>query len=183
MGSGGMIVVDEDTCMVDLARYFLNFTVEESCGKCTPCRVGTRHMVEILDKICIGQADMNDLEKLEFLANTIKATSLCGLGQTAPNPVLTTLKYFRDEYEAHIIKKFCPALVCSELIEYYVVKDKCTGCQRCVSVCPTGAITGPRSKPHSLDPDKCIKCRACYEICRFDAIAGDAIIIRSGEAT
>jgi len=183
MGSGGMIVVDEDTCMVDLARYFLNFTVEESCGKCTPCRVGTRHMVEILDKICTGRADMNDLEKLEFLANTIKATSLCGLGQTAPNPVLTTLKYFRDEYEAHIIKKFCPALVCSELIEYYVVKDKCTGCQRCVSVCPTGAITGPRSKPHSLDPDKCIKCRACYEICRFDAIAGDAIIIRSGEAT
>lgn len=180
MGSGGMIVLDEDTCMVDLARYFLNFTVQESCGKCTPCRVGTRHMVELLDKICIGEAMEADLEKLEFLAKTIKATSLCGLGQTAPNPVLTTIKYFRDEYDAHIKDKYCPSLVCRELIEYYVIEDRCTGCQRCVSVCPTGAITGPRSKPHNLDPNKCIKCRACYEICRFDAIAGDAIKIRSG---
>jgi len=183
MGSGGMIVLDEDTCMVDLARYFLNFTVQESCGKCTPCRVGTRHMVEILDRICTGQAELADLAKLEFLARTITSTSLCGLGQTAPNPVLTTLRYFREEYEDHIVRKFCPALVCRDLIEYYVVEGKCTGCQRCVSVCPTGAITGPRSKPHNLDPEKCIKCRACYEICRFDAIAGDAIIIRSGEAS
>lgn len=180
MGSGGMIVMDEDTCMVDLARYFLNFTVQESCGKCTPCRVGTRHMVDILGKICNGEAMDGDLEKLEFLAKTIKSTSLCGLGQTAPNPVLTTLKYFRDEYESHIIDRYCPALVCRELIEYYVIQEKCTGCQRCVSVCPTGAITGPRAKPHNLDADKCIKCRACYEICRFDAIAGDAIKIRSG---
>jgi NADH:ubiquinone oxidoreductase subunit F (NADH-binding)/(2Fe-2S) ferredoxin/Pyruvate/2-oxoacid:ferredoxin oxidoreductase delta subunit len=183
MGSGGMIVMDEDTCMVNLARYFLNFTVQESCGKCTPCRVGTRHMVEILDNICCGRAELSDLSKLEFLAKTIKSTSLCGLGQTAPNPVLTTLRYFRDEYEDHIVRKFCPALVCRDLIEYYVIEDKCTGCQRCVSVCPTGAITGPRSQPHNLDPAKCVKCRACYEICRFDAIAGDAIIIRSGEAS
>jgi NADH:ubiquinone oxidoreductase subunit F (NADH-binding)/(2Fe-2S) ferredoxin len=183
MGSGGMIVMDDDTCMVDVARYFLNFTVQESCGKCTPCRVGTRHMVEILNKITQGTAEMDDLKKLESLANTIKSTSLCGLGQTAPNPVLTTLKYFREEYESHIIKRYCPALVCRELIEYYVIEEKCTGCQRCVSVCPTGAITGPRAKPHNLDANKCIKCRACYEICRFDAIAGDAIVIRSGEAS
>jgi len=181
MGSGGMIVMDEDTCMVDLAKYFLKFTVEESCGKCTPCRVGTRNMVDILEKICSGQANLDDLDKLEFLARTVKSTALCGLGQTAPNPVLTTLKYFRDEYLSHIVDKFCPALVCRDLIEFYVIPDRCTGCQRCVSVCPTGAITGPRSQPHNLDKDKCIKCRACYEICRFDAIAGDAIRIKSGE--
>jgi NADH:ubiquinone oxidoreductase subunit F (NADH-binding)/(2Fe-2S) ferredoxin len=181
MGSGGMIVMDEDTCMVDLARYFLKFTVEESCGKCTPCRVGTRHLVELLDKICNGDGEEGDLERLEFLANTIKSASLCGLGQTAPNPVLTTLKYFRDEYKAHIEDKMCPALVCKALIEFRVIRENCTGCQRCVSVCPTGAITGPRSEPHFLDKSKCIKCRACYEICRFDAIAGDAIRIVSME--
>ncbi|KQC13864.1 MAG: NADH dehydrogenase [Desulfuromonas sp. SDB] len=181
MGSGGMIVMDEDTCMVDLAKYFLKFTVEESCGKCTPCRVGTRNMVDILEKICSGQATLDDLDKLEFLAKTVKSTALCGLGQTAPNPVLTTLRYFRDEYISHIVDKYCPALVCRDLIEFYVIPEKCTGCQRCVSVCPTGAITGPRSQPHNLDKDKCIKCRACYEICRFDAIAGDAIRIKSGE--
>lgn len=181
MGSGGMIVMDEDTCMVDLARYFLKFTVEESCGKCTPCRVGTRHLVELLDKICNGDGEEGDLERLEFLAKTIKSTSLCGLGQTAPNPVLTTLKYFRDEYRAHIEEKMCPALVCKALIEFRVIQEKCTGCQRCVSVCPTGAITGPRAQPHNLDKSKCIKCRACYEICRFDAIAGDAIRIVSME--
>ncbi|MEN8153348.1 MAG: NADH-quinone oxidoreductase subunit NuoF [Acidobacteriota bacterium] len=179
MGSGGMIVLDNDTCMVELARYFLSFAVEESCGKCTPCRVGTRHMVELLEKICQGKGEEGDLEKLEFLANTVKSTSLCGLGQTAPNPVLTTLKYFRDEYEAHVFEKRCPALICKELLTYRVVKDKCTGCQRCVSICPTGAITGPRSEPHNLDLSKCIKCRACYEVCRFDAIAGDAIRIES----
>jgi NADH:ubiquinone oxidoreductase subunit F (NADH-binding)/(2Fe-2S) ferredoxin/NAD-dependent dihydropyrimidine dehydrogenase PreA subunit len=181
MGSGGMIVMDEDTCMVDLARYFLEFTVQESCGKCNPCRVGTRHMVEMLNKICNGEGEYGDLEKLEFLAKTVKSTSLCGLGQTAPNPVLTTIKYFRDEYTAHIEEKRCPALICKSLIEYRVVKEKCTGCQRCVSVCPTGAITGPRSEPHNLDVTKCVKCRACYEICRFDAIAGDAITIVAKE--
>jgi len=179
MGSGGMIVMDNDTCMVDVARYFLNFTVEESCGKCNPCRVGTRHMVQILEKICEGNGEPGDLEKLEFLARTVQSTSLCGLGKTAPNPVLTTLKYFRDEYEAHIHDKRCDALICKALISYRVLPEKCTGCQRCVSVCPTGAITGPRSQAHNVDLDKCIKCRACYEICRFDAIAGDAIRIET----
>jgi ferredoxin len=142
---------------------------------------GTRHLVELLDKICNGDGEEGDLERLEFLAKTIKSTSLCGLGQTAPNPVLTTLKYFRDEYRAHIEDKMCPALVCKALIEFRVIQEKCTGCQRCVSVCPTGAITGPRAQPHNLDKSKCIKCRACYEICRFDAIAGDAIRIVSME--
>jgi len=179
MGSGGLIIMDEDTCVVDVARYFLDFTQKESCGKCTPCRVGSRHMVEILESITRGEGQPEDLIKLQVLGETVKRGSLCGLGQTAPNPVLTTLRYFRPEYLMHVTDKHCPAAVCRELIEYRVVVGKCTGCQRCVSVCPTGAITGPRSEPHNLNPDKCIKCRACYEICRFDAIAGDAIIIRS----
>ncbi len=177
MGSGGLIVMDQGTCMVDVAKYFLNFTSQESCGKCTPCRIGTHKMVGILDKITKGEAETRDIEILEGLTSTVKNGSLCGLGQTAPNPVLTTLKYFKDEYLAHVEEKRCPAAVCRDLVEYRVIKEKCTGCQRCVSVCPTGAITGPRSEPHNLDPEKCIKCRACYEICRFDAIAGDAIII------
>jgi len=180
MGSGGLIVMDQDTCVVDLARYFLNFTQQESCGKCSPCRVGTRHLVEILTRVTDGQGEPDDLTTLENLGEAIKRGSLCGLGQTAPNPVLTTLRYFRPEYLLHVAEKQCSACVCRELTEYRVVPEKCTGCQRCVSACPTGAITGPRAEPHNLDASKCIKCRACYEICRFDAIAGDAIIIRSG---
>jgi NADH:ubiquinone oxidoreductase subunit F (NADH-binding)/NAD-dependent dihydropyrimidine dehydrogenase PreA subunit len=179
MGSGGLIVVDSDTCIVDTAKYFLGFTQKESCGKCVPCRVGTRHMVKILEKICDGRGELADLEKLEKLGRTIKNGSLCGLGATAPNPALTSLKYFRSEFISHIKDKRCPAVVCKSLVNYRVVAGKCTGCQRCVSVCPTGAITGPRSEPHNLDRSKCIKCRSCYEICRFDAIAGDAIIIES----
>jgi NADH-quinone oxidoreductase subunit F len=181
MGSGGLIVMDQDTCVVDVARYFLDFIQKESCGKCTSCRVGTRHMVEILERICDGRGGIEDLDKLESLAKTVKSTSLCGLGQTAPNPVLTTLRYFRNEYVEHVVNKYCPALVCRSLIEYYVIPEKCTGCQRCVSVCPSGAISGPRSEPHNLDITKCIKCRACLEICRFDAIAGNAIAIRIRE--
>ncbi len=177
MGSGGLIVMDEHTCMVDVVRFFLQFTSEESCGKCTPCRIGTRQMLAILNKIISGNGEAEDLVKLEELAYIVKSGSLCGLGQTAPNPVLTALRYFREEFETHVIDKRCPAAVCRDLVEYRVIPVKCTGCQRCVAVCPTGAITGPRAKPHNLDPEKCIKCRACYEICRFDAIAGDAIVI------
>ena len=181
MGSGGLIIMDDDTCIVDVARYFLDFTQKESCGKCVPCRVGTRHMVEILDKITHGEGTPDDLLALRTLGDTIKKGALCGLGQTAPNPVLTTLRYFRNEYLEHIKDNRCRATVCKDLIEYRVIKEKCTGCQSCVRACPTGAISGPRSEPHNLDASKCIKCRSCYEICRFDAIAGDAIVIRTAE--
>ncbi len=179
MGSGGLIVLDRDTCIVDTARYFLSFTQAESCGKCVPCRVGTGHLVAILDAICAGRGELADLDRLERLARVIKASSLCGLGQTAPNPVLSALKYFRDEFVEHIVDKRCRAAVCRDLVVYSIVPGRCTGCQRCVAVCPTGAITGPRAEPHNLDAEKCIKCRSCYEVCRFDAIAGDAIVIES----
>ena len=171
MGSGGMIVMDEDNCMVDIARFFLDFTVDESCGKCTPCRIGTRRMLEILNRICDGKGEDGDIERLENLAQNIKATALCGLGQTAPNPVLSTIKQFRHEYEAHIYDKHCPAGVCKKLLNYVIDPEKCRGCTLCARVCPTGSISGKVKEPHSIDPKKCIKCGACMEKCKFGAIS------------
>ncbi len=171
MGSGGMIVMDEDNCMVDIARFFLDFTVDESCGKCTPCRIGTRRMLEILNRICEGKGEDGDIERLENLAQNIKATALCGLGQTAPNPVLSTIKQFRHEYEAHIYDKHCPAGVCKKLLNYVIDPEKCRGCTLCARVCPTGSISGKVKEPHVIDPKKCIKCGACMEKCKFGAIS------------
>ena len=170
MGSGGMIVMDEDNCMVDIARFFLDFTVDESCGKCTPCRVGTRRMLEILERIVNGKGEEGDIERLEELANTIKSTALCGLGQTAPNPVLSTLKFFRSEYEAHIREKRCPAHHCRALLHYVINPDLCRGCTACTRVCPVEAISGELRKPHQIDTSKCLKCGACAEKCKFHAI-------------
>jgi NADH-quinone oxidoreductase subunit F len=170
MGSGGMIVMDEETCMVDVAKYFVNFLREESCGKCVPCREGLERMGEILIDITEGRATNEDLELLEELGSVIKDTALCGLGNTAPNPVLSTIKYFKDEYKSHIEDKRCPAGVCKALIEFSIVSDKCTGCGSCLRQCPNNAITGEKKKLHKIDPAKCIKCGACYDVCKFEAI-------------
>ncbi len=170
MGSGGLIVMDEDNCMVDIAKFFLNFTVDESCGKCTPCRVGTKRLLEMLDKITAGKATMEDLDKLEDLCHYIKANSLCGLGQTAPNPVLATLKFFREEYIAHIQDKKCPAGVCKALMTYSIEADKCRGCTACARKCPAGAIEGKVKEVHVINTEKCIKCGVCIETCKFGAV-------------
>lgn len=170
MGSGGLIVMDEDSCMVDIAKFFLEFTVSESCGKCTPCRVGTKRMLEILTRISEGKGEMEDLEKLEELANFIQTNSLCGLGQTAPNPVLSTMRFFRDEYVAHIKDKTCPAGVCKKLLKYSIIEEKCKGCTLCARNCPVDAISGAVKTPHVIDTAKCIKCGACMDNCRFGAI-------------
>ncbi|MFC2060843.1 NADH-ubiquinone oxidoreductase-F iron-sulfur binding region domain-containing protein, partial [Chloroflexota bacterium] len=172
MGSGGMVVADEDTCMVDMAKYFLFFTQDESCGKCVPCRVGTRQMLNILERIVQGEGQASDIQQLERLARVVKAGSLCGLGQTAPNPVLTTIRYFKDEYEAHVNEKRCPALACTKLISYYILPDKCQGCGICLKDCPADAIVGGKRMVHIIDQNKCIKCGNCLDICptRFNAV-------------
>ena len=170
MGSGGLIVMDEDNCMVDIAKFFLEFTVDESCGKCTPCRIGTKRLLELLDKITSGNGTLEDIDKLEELCYYIKNNSLCALGQTAPNPVLSTLKYFRDEYVAHVVEKRCPAGVCKGLLSFEIIADKCKGCTKCARQCPVGAISGTVRQPHVIDKAKCIKCGACMDSCSFKAI-------------
>jgi len=171
IGSGGMIVMDEDNCMVDIARFFLDFTVDESCGKCVPCRIGMKRTYELLEKIIAGNGEVEDLEKLSELCNYTKNASLCGLGQTAPNPVLSTLRYFKDEYVAHVVDKKCPAGACKKLLSYEIDPDKCKGCSICSRVCPVGAISGEIKNPFVIDKSKCIKCGACIEKCKFDAIS------------
>ncbi|BCY18810.1 NADH dehydrogenase [Leptolinea sp. HRD-7] len=170
MGSGGLIVLDEESCMVDIARYFMDFTQDESCGKCTPCRVGTRRILEILENICNGKGKDGDIETLEYLCKEITSTSLCGLGQGAPNPVISTLKHFRHEYEAHIYEKRCPSRVCKALIQYSITPDVCTGCTVCARNCPVNAITGERRQAHVIDPNICIRCGICAQVCNFNAV-------------
>ncbi len=170
MGSGGMIVMDEDHCMVDIAKFFLEFTVDESCGKCVPCRIGTRRMLDILTRITEGKGEDGDIEKLEALAEDLQNSALCALGQTAPNPVLSTLRYFRDEYEAHIYEKRCPAGVCKALLQYYIDPEKCKGCSLCAKKCPASAISGELRSPFKIDPSKCIKCGVCISTCKFGAV-------------
>lgn len=170
MGSGGMIVIDDKVCVVELARYFLDFVQKESCGKCVPCRIGTKRMLEIIERITKGKGEIDDIEKLEEIGNYIRDTSLCGLGQTSPNPVLTTIKYFRDEYLEHIEEKKCPAGVCVNLIEYFINPEKCTGCTLCAKNCPVGAIEGEKKKVHKINKEKCIKCGICFNVCKFNAV-------------
>jgi NADH:ubiquinone oxidoreductase subunit F (NADH-binding)/(2Fe-2S) ferredoxin len=170
VGSGGMVVLDESDCMVNIAQYFLQFTQSESCGKCTPCRIGTKRLLEILERITSGQGRVGDIELLETLSSDVKATSLCGLGQTAPNPVMSTIKYFREEYEAHITEKKCPSGVCNELLTFIILEEFCTGCGACRRACPSGAISGKPKELHTLDQDLCVKCGACFEACKFKAI-------------
>jgi NADH-quinone oxidoreductase subunit F len=170
MGSGGMIVMDEDTCMVDIARYFVEFTQSESCGKCSPCRLGTRQMLRILDDITSGRGKPGDLELLQEIGSAVKQGSLCGLGQTAPNPVLTTIRYFRDEYRAHVEDKRCPATACRALIRYRILPEKCTGCSLCAVECPAKVISGERKKIYAIDQSGCTKCGLCFDLCRFEAV-------------
>ncbi|MGI6737071.1 MAG: NADH-ubiquinone oxidoreductase-F iron-sulfur binding region domain-containing protein [Anaerovoracaceae bacterium] len=174
MGSGGLIVMDEDTCMVDLAKFFLEFTVDESCGKCPPCRIGTRRMLEIVTRITEGKGTLEDLDKLEVLARNIKASALCGLGQTAPNPVLSTMKYFRDEYVAHVVDKKCPAGVCKSMVRFIIDADSCRHCGICAKNCPTGCISGSKDEPYEIDQDKCVKCGVCVSKCPFKSILSNA---------
>ncbi len=170
VGSGGMVVLDETNCMVNIAKFFLEFTQAESCGKCVPCRIGTKRLLEILTRITKGEGREGDIELLERLSYSVKSTSLCGLGQTAPNPIMSTLKYFREEYETHIRDKKCPAKVCRDLLIYSIIEAKCKGCGACVKACPAGAVTGEKKKPHVIDPNKCIKCGACFDACKFKSV-------------